>query len=144
MANHRRATPLTEAEKKARNRRYAARRRHKTNNSYSRAYRRAAQRAVKYVQRYHNAIWIQYLDEELERGEKGDSTTFKHSDTKFDGSRSSRESCEHNGDVFVMGVGIGCAICGQALGEQQLTTEQRITIADLIGAVVIEPQQKAG
>lgn len=118
MAFPKREKPLTDDERKARNRLYQHNRRHRTNNSYPRAYRRAGQRAIKWFQENREGTWHRWLNEELACDE----------DTPYQPLRNPVTGairCLHDGKKHIIGFTVGCDICGKAVGSVTIGKSDR-------------------
>lgn len=123
MANRKRDTPLTDEERKARNRKYQHTRRHKTDNNYSRAYRRAGQRAIKWFQQNKESTWHTWLKQEqevLEVNPYSPGAVFGK-----DGAAAGSAVCIHDGDKTIIGLTVGCDLCGKAVGSVSLDEDVR-------------------
>lgn len=119
MAYPKRLVPVTDEERKERNRRYQQTRREKTNNNYARAYRRAMQRAAEWFQENRADTWRAWLEQELEIV----------NDTPY----VPANRCRHDGERFAMGVGVGCSLCGSAIGVSSVDEDLRIQLTDTLG-----------
>jgi hypothetical protein len=121
MANHKRETPLTDDEKKARNRKYQETRRHKTNNAYARAYRRTGERVIEHFKSHNRALWNQWLEEELSKVE---SKGYKPMGNGLAEGGKNSIACDHPERVIIA-FDTGCSICGNVLGAVQIEEQDR-------------------
>lgn len=121
MANRKRPQPLTDEEVKARNRAYQHKRRHKTDNGYSRAYRRAGQRAIQWFKDNKPAEWATWLAQEQTVAEENPYTPLYSKDPAHKG----EILCMHDGDKQIIGLTVGCLLCGRAVGSVTIDDEVR-------------------
>jgi len=102
MAAPKRETPLSEQERKRRNRIYQQRRREKTSNDYARAYRRAERRITTLFRERFDEEWQAILAEEVARA-------------------SEEVVCFHPVDALQrVGYTIKCNACRQMVGSEPL------------------------
>ena len=116
MAYPKRKVPLTDEEKKERNRQYQNKRRHKTNNGYARAYRRASQVAVQWFIEHKRAQWDKMLEEELSKVE---TKPYTHNGPKAMIHDGEITFCDHS-DRVIVGFSTACTICGKLLGSVEI------------------------
>lgn len=126
MANRKREKPLTDEERKARNRAYQHKRRHKSDNGYSRAYRRAGQRAIQWFKDNKPREWTRWLSEEQEIAEVNPYTPLYSKDPAHKG----EILCLHDGDKQVIGLTVGCLLCGRSVGSVAIDDEVRKELND--------------
>jgi hypothetical protein len=112
VANHKRAIPLTDEERKERNRKYQTTRRHKTNNAYARAYRRTGERVIEHFKSHNRSLWNKWLEEELSKVE---SKSYVPSSNGSGSVGANGKACDHP-EAVIIGFSTGCAICGNLLG----------------------------
>jgi hypothetical protein len=118
MANHRRATPLTDDEQRARNRSYQKSRRERSNNQYARANRRALQRSAEWLKANHPSVWYRFMREELERVEE---RPYK-----------AQDRCHHDGEIVAIGIDVSCEMCGKILGSVGVDDSDRDLLGDIL------------
>ena|SRR5215469_2565545 len=124
MAYPKRAKPLTKEEKRERDRQYQHTRRHKTNNGYSRAYRRTGERVIEWFKKENRSLWNSWLEEELSKVETrayrpGVNGSTPHHNSIVD--------CDHP-DRVIIGFTTGCTICGRLLGAVEISEEDRLIL----------------
>jgi hypothetical protein len=124
MANHKRETPLTDDEKKERNRQYQHTRRHKTNNGYARAYRRTGERVIDWYKKTHRVTWNKWLEEELTKVE---TKAYRPGVNGKQGHPNASADCDHPTRVII-GFVTGCTVCGRLLGAAEVTEEDRLIL----------------
>jgi hypothetical protein len=133
MAAPKRATELTEAERKERNRLYKHNERHRDNNAYARAQRRAMQRVVKWFQQERAGTWARWLREEVEAERAKGIAAKKYK--PHAGFTYAPQNCPHNGGEFAVGVTTACTLCGQLMGTQSVNDADRDELDLMIGGV---------
>ena len=121
MAYPKRKVPLTDDEKKARNRTYQNTRRHKTNNAYARAYRRTGERVIEHFKSHNRALWNKWLEEELTKVE---SKGYKPASNGLGEPGANSISCDHP-DHVIIAFNTGCAICGKLMGAVEIEDSDR-------------------
>ena len=121
MAYPKRKVPLTDDEKKARNRTYQNTRRHKTNNAYASAYRRTSEKVIEHFKSHNRALWNKWLEEELSKVE---SKSYSPVGNGLGVAGSNAKSCDHP-DHVIIAFQSGCAICGNILGAVPIDDSDR-------------------
>lgn len=121
MAYPKREEPLTDEEKKARNRQYQHTRRHKTNNGYSRAYRRAGQRAIQWFKDNEPNQWAKWVAEELDIVEDNPYAPLRSNKPGTKG----EVVCMHDGTKTIIGFTVGCNLCGKSVGSVSIEDTDR-------------------
>jgi hypothetical protein len=111
MAYPKRKQPLTQEEKRARDRAYQHTRRHKGNNITARVHNKAARLAAQWVQEEHPQKWAALVRKAKEI-EEGNATEYVPHSVKFGGNGS---VCSHD-KVVAVGIMRQCASCGEFLG----------------------------
>jgi hypothetical protein len=113
MAYPKRKTPLTDDERKSRNRQYQNTRRHKTNNAYARAYRRTGERVIEHFKSHNHSLWDKWLEEELSKVE---SNGYVPASNGLGQRGANSQACDHP-DSIIIGFSVGCAVCGNLMGS---------------------------
>ena len=116
MANRKREKPLTDEERKARNRRYRHTANHKKSNISARAHNRAARLAAQWVQEEHPAVWARLKAEAWKIEEKNGKEYVPHA------VRFAAESCPHD-KVVAIGITVQCANCKMIIGSVAVEDE---------------------
>lgn len=119
-----REVPLTDEEKKERNRQYQHNRRHKTNNGYARAYRRTGERVIEWFKQTNRPRWDKWLEEELSKVESRPYTPGVNGKM---GHGNHHVGCDHPSRVII-GFVTGCTVCGCILGATEIEERDRLLL----------------
>ena len=124
MANRKRESPLSPDEKRARDRQYQHTRRHKTNNGYSRAYRRTGERVIEWFKKENRVLWNKWLEEELSKVE---TRPYKPGVNGSTPHHNAAADCDHP-DRVIIGFATGCTVCGRVLGTVTIEDTDRLLL----------------
>ena len=116
MANRKREVPLTDEEKRARNRKYRHKSNHTKNNISARTHNRAARLAAQWVQQVHTDRWAHFLVEARRIEEENQAEYVPHA-VKF-----SNATCPHD-KVVAIGITVQCANCKMIIGSVSVHDE---------------------
>jgi len=99
-----------------------------------------------WFQEHRSATWQDWLNEELAKEEAGEQTAaYEPTGSRLDGIRPSWANCSHDGDRYVIGIGVACSLCGKAIGEEPFPDEEiRTMVSDAMGYADYQTRNKRG
>lgn len=128
--------PITDEERKQRNRVYQHQAKHRTNNLEPRVRRRVQERCYKWFQENKAGTLERWKNEERAAEAKRIKDGTAKAYTPILGFANAVENCDHGDpkkDRYSIGVTVACSLCGCAMGSVRVSSDQLNELDDMIG-----------